>query len=785
MKKTLSLFFLSALISFFPMESMSQNIYKNKSYKWKGNEIIQGKFKAKAISPTHITSNYEPTEVESQIGVNMPTGIDRKNWVLKKDISKLPQYKADNVLENALYNMTLEESILAIEPDSTFRTGIFWGGVWTRDVSYSILHSLAQLHPQVSKNSLLAKVNANNRIIQDTGTGGAWPCSTDRVTWVLAAWEIYKVTGDKEWLDRIYPIIRNTVEDDMVVAFDPKTQLIKGETSYMDWREQEYPIWAQPADIFNGESLITSAVHYQITKILSCICELEGQPGLAKRYANYASKIKDGINKQLWMEDKGYYAIYLYGRNNLVLHPQMEVLGEAFSILFDIADADRAKIISQAVEHEDFGSPCMFPNLKDQYPYHNDAMWPFVQGYWMKATAKAGNEASLLHSIATLNRCGALFLTNQENMVIYNGDYKGLPINSPRQLWSVAAAASIVPNIYFGINYEVDGISFKPFVPKVLKGNRELKNFKYRKASLNLSINGFGNHIKTFKLDGVETKPFFPGNLTGEHTIEMTLDNVQPAPMNVTYKENAYQPNTPKTTLNGNKLTWEAVENASEYIVLKNGKEMKHQTDLSTTLEGDAEYAVLAVSPEGYRGYMSEPVRFYSHSNTYEVEDYALVFDPTRKTVKESVGTGSGVVNSTQEESTTVPTLAGADISGATGKVSMITRNDNILITIPVEVKADGRYAIDWRYANGSGPITTENKCATRLLKVNGETIGVSVFPHRGADEWNNWGWSNPVVTNLKKGKQVITLEFDSHVENMNITVNQALLDQMRLTKID
>ena len=142
------------------MESMSQNIYKNKSYKWKGNEIIQGKFKAKAISPTHITSNYEPTEVESQIGVNMPTGIDRKNWVLKKDISKLPQYKADNVLENALYNMTLEESILAIEPDSTFRTGIFWGGVWTRDVSYSILHSLAQLHPQVSKNSLLAKVNA-------------------------------------------------------------------------------------------------------------------------------------------------------------------------------------------------------------------------------------------------------------------------------------------------------------------------------------------------------------------------------------------------------------------------------------------------------------------------------------------------------------------------------------------------------------------------------------------------------------------------------------------------
>ena len=180
---------------------------------------------------------------------------------------------------------------------------------------------------------------------------------------------------------------------------------------------------------------------------------------------------------------------------------------------------------------------------------------------------------------------------------------------------------------------------------------------------------------------------------------------------------------------------------------------------------------------------MSEPVHFYSSSKTYEVEDYALAFDPKRKSVKESEGTGSGVVNSPKDNEGRVPTLEGVDISGATGKVSMITRNENILITIPIEVQEEGNYAIDWRYANGSGPINTENKCATRLLKVNGETIGVSVFPHRGTDEWNNWGWSNPVVTNLKKGKQVITLEFDDHVENMNITVNQALLDQIRLTK--
>lgn len=31
--------------------------------------------------------------------------------------------------------MSLEEGLINIEPDSTFRTGAMWGGVWTRDVS--------------------------------------------------------------------------------------------------------------------------------------------------------------------------------------------------------------------------------------------------------------------------------------------------------------------------------------------------------------------------------------------------------------------------------------------------------------------------------------------------------------------------------------------------------------------------------------------------------------------------------------------------------------------------
>ena len=54
------------------------------------------------------------------------------------------------------------------------------------------------IQTEAAKTSLMCKVNSKGEIVQDTGTGGAWPCSTDREIWVGAAWELYKVTGDDD-----------------------------------------------------------------------------------------------------------------------------------------------------------------------------------------------------------------------------------------------------------------------------------------------------------------------------------------------------------------------------------------------------------------------------------------------------------------------------------------------------------------------------------------------------------------------------------------------------------
>lgn len=105
-------------------------------------------------------------------------------------------------------------------------------------------------------------------------------------------------------------------------------------------------------------------------------------------------------------------------------------------------------------------------------------------------------------------------------------------------------------------------------------------------------------------------------------------------------------------------------------------------------------------------------------------------------------------------------------------------------MTYPITLKKSGDYYIDVRYANGSGPVNTENKCAIRSLYANGSFAGPLVMPQRGEDEWSNWGFSNPVTVHLNSGTNQLEIQFDPKInENMNGQVNSALIDYIRLRR--
>ena len=123
--------------------AMDGVILETPAYRWVGDTIFQGPFKAYAPDDTTIISDYSAAP-----GYFMP--ID-KEWHLKNDISSYPRLSSSNTLHNAIFNMGLDEMVNAVEPDSTLRTGKEWPGVWTRDVSYSIILSMAMLQPEVSR----------------------------------------------------------------------------------------------------------------------------------------------------------------------------------------------------------------------------------------------------------------------------------------------------------------------------------------------------------------------------------------------------------------------------------------------------------------------------------------------------------------------------------------------------------------------------------------------------------------------------------------------------------
>jgi len=694
---------------------------------------------------------------ETTLVLNKPQDENKtaSSWKMSRDVNAFPSYHSDYKISDAVYNLAMEEMQNAVEPDSTFRTGKEWSGVWTRDISYSIILSMAILQPRVAVYSLMKKVK-NGRIIQDTGTGGAYPVSSDRMIWAVAAWEVYKVNGDKDWLKTAYQIIKNSADDDYLNVYDRATGLVRGESSFLDWREETYPKWMQPADIYESECLGTNVVHYQTNKVLAAMAGLLKQKDEQATYAARAAVIKEGIQR-LWLADKGFYGQYLYGRNFKTVSPRSEALGEALAVLFNAAGGSQQQSIVNNTPVNDFGIPCIYPQIPAILPYHNKAVWPFVETYWAMASAKTGNEASLMRAISAIYRPAALFLTNKENFVVGDGDYAGTQINSSNMLWSLSGNIALVYKVLFGIAFNENNLQFRPFVPKALAGIRTLNNFKYRDAILNISMKGYGNQPLNILLDGkIVINGIIPADLKGVHSVQITLNNkVINGKSNLSPDYTA--PETPSVKYAGGKLTWAKIPGAVSYSIYKNGKRVaiNKGNTFAVSASQYASYQVAATDAKGFASFNSEPLDIIPANavSVIEIENNA-----DKSELKYRGFAGTGFVE--------------------------ISKSKNKIVKIPLVLEEAGTYVIEFRYANGNGPINTENKCAIRTLQVDENFAGTVILPQRGKGEWSNWGYSNPIKIKLLKGKHVILLQLKDANENMNGDINQAMLDNMRLVKL-
>jgi hypothetical protein len=686
----------------------------------------------------------------------LPNG--RTAWERRRDLSRFPELTSSQRLVDAIHRLSLEELLDLRREDGALVAGAKWPGVWTRDVSWGALLGFALVAPDEVRASLVAKVDSSGRIIQDTGTGGSWPVSTDRVAWTLAAWELYCVTGDGAWLRTAYDVARRSAESDLLSARDPETGLFRGESSFLDWREQSYPRWMDPRDIYLSLSLGTNALHYASYTMLARMARALGDtsPEAAPRYERVAAQLRDAMNAYLWQSDRGYYGQFRYGRVHQSLSPRAEGLGEALSVIYDVpTDAQRA-VLARRMPVVPFGVPSFWPYIPGVPPYHNAGIWPQVVGFWAWAAAESGNEAAVEHALASTFRATALFLTNKENMVASTGHFEGTELNSDRLIGSVGAGLGAVYRVLFGARLGPDRLVFEPFVPRAYDGERTLRGLRYRGAVLTVTVRGFGDSVARVALDGRPVaRAEVPADLIGAHTLEITM-NGSLAPSAITIAENIDSPETPRVTLAGNRLTWRAVPGAVSYRVYRDGRQVAVSARAQATVaraNGLVEYQVLAVDARGIESFLSEPVRVAPR-------DAVVVAEPVADGLETRVAgyEGAGYVAVSATTATTV--------------------------RIPVTVPRTGTYTIDVRYANGSGPVNSADMAAIRTLGVDGRRAGTVVMPQRGTDLWTDWGWSSPVRVALEAGARVLTLTYEQSDVNMNRHVNVALIDHVRITRL-
>jgi len=432
-----------------------------------------------------------------------------------KEDAALPRVRSGNLAFDALFAMAGAEmrqnAVAAIRDDSynggqaiaceCFETGEKWHYVWTRDLSYAADLGLALLDPERVRNSLLFKLSGYRpgiartaqvpgsadglQIVQDTGSGGSWPVSTDRVTWAFGADQALKTLAPGEraaFAATALKALGNTIEIDRVAAFDALAGLYNGEQSFLDWREQSYAGWIAGDLPFmaSSKALSTNVAHYKALTLAAMLAREAGDNGNAQRWEGWAVQLKDAINARFWLKDAGMYSSLTAGHfDGAPLH-KFDWLGQSLAIVAGIADPEQARSILAHYPHGPMGAPVIWPQQPGRAVYHNRAMWPFVTAYGLRAAIANSNVAVADAAYNTLLRGAAVSGSNMENLEWMTGqpllehpgqkELDGPVVNSRRQLWSVGGYLGAIVGGVFGVDATHDGLAVKPFITARLRG---------------------------------------------------------------------------------------------------------------------------------------------------------------------------------------------------------------------------------------------------------------------------------------------------------------------------
>ncbi len=743
-----------------------------------------------------------------------------------------PSVSTGNIMFDALYALSLEEtrecSVSAIEdyaynggnpiqcpPGGCFETGRLWKFVWTRDTAYAVDLALAALDPTRSRNSLEFKVSerrsgGNAQIIQDTGSGGSYPVSTDRVVWAVGARQLLNFLDGAErqaFIDLSWEAVRNTLEQDRVTVYEPINGLYLGEQSFLDWREQTYPHWTatDTVQIHMSQALSTNVGHLALMELAVQLAQLKGDAAAVTRYGEWAQQLRTAIDDVLFQEDFGLWSTFTTGTLDRFPARHFDLLGSSLAILHDVGNAARHDLVVRNYPQLAQGPAVIWPQQKEIPIYHNRGIWPFVTAYWLRAALKVKNDAVINHNIHSLMRGAALNISNMENFDAVSGapwfddgPMSGPIVNSQRQLWSVAAYSSMVHDVIFGLEANLDGIRFLPFVTRHLRNvmfastnTLVLNNFRYRGKTITVVVrlpavggeNSGALTVGTLHLNGSAiSQDFIPHTqLADENLLEITLDDTSLHPAKtMTMEEDVaeyrklFAPLTPNITHVG--INAGAIE-----IFLNSGGEAT--SDIVYHLYRDNERIFTAL-PGNIGALIDHTAPWAERSVCYTLESQFLVQGEL----------GLGTVSQRArpvcfwgETYERITTFSAADFASTGGNYvfnhgryhyESWGEPGHTLTVTGFTAEYTGEHLLQVLYGNGAGNFSTGITCVTKRVSVLEGTTpvggGYFVMPHLAT--WNDWRDSSFVRVHLEAGRTYsFVIMHDDYSINMSDFQHNAL----------
>ncbi len=657
-----------------------------------------------------------------------PLDDQSRQWDLSQDISNLPKFSSPEApLLEALTNLALEEALLNIRSDGAFSAGKEWQGVWTRDVSYAAQLSLAYLFPETVKTSLRAKLSESGRIIQDTGTGGAWPISSDRHIWTLAAWEVYLATGDEEWLAEIKKPIINALQEDLLWNRDPVSGMLMGETSFEDWREQTYPEWMTPANIHASHALSTNIIFKRALEI-GLALEDKNQ-GIIRTWPRLIERLDQNILNHFWDSSLNAPTSYVMTNPGWEAANHRDLLGESLGILYMKSFAEVDSQLVATYPRTPFGTPVISNQLPHAPAYHNKAIWPFVETYGLLAAKKAGNSQAFAHGFNSLIRSAALFLSHRENFHYSSGRPDATQINSDRQLWSVAGWLGAIYKGLFGIsiNYDFDQNGFNLLLEPNNPfdwGQFSISDLRLHNTDISILLKGSGDAITSILINGEQHKIGQPIPLEGGSLdIVVELNENKNAPTGNIVVANNVLPDSPEIIWSNDSLAWAS---ESALTILELNGQIIDTLNQQTVVISDSLNGFFSLRSIDSTGQMSLPTKPHY------------------------LGPSATLMLSSQEP------------------YYIELGKDNTYIDMNFSVPSAGNYLVRFIYSNGSGPINTGNTCGLAKLVINDWWLEQMVsFPHTGS--WENLSTTSWLKAQFNAGVNTLKLNQESlPVTNMN-----------------